>query len=106
MSDLGPANSPDWTDEVANRIESLVGTVRDRTTVPATKAARAVVFGVVLASMGMLALVLLTMAVLRLHLYLPFHPERRKVWTTYAGLGAIFLVAGAFLWRKSKPRGE
>jgi hypothetical protein len=103
---MGPANSPDWTDEVANRIESLVSTVRDKTTVPATKAARAVVFGLLVAVVGTVALTLLTVAVIRLHVYLPFHPEGRRVWVTYAGLGAIFLLAGAFLWRKGHAKSQ
>ncbi|MBO0728999.1 MAG: hypothetical protein J2P57_07045 [Acidimicrobiaceae bacterium] len=95
---------PQWTDEVANRIESVVGSVRDKTTVPATKVARGVVFGLVAAVLGVVALVLLIIALVRLHVYLPFHPESRRLWVTYAGLGAIFVIVGAFLWRKRQPR--
>ena len=97
-----PAN--DWTLEVTERIESVVGTVRDKTTVPITKVARAVVFGLVVATAGVSALVLLLIAVIRLHVYLPFHPEARRLWVTYAGLAAIFLAAGLLLWRKRTPR--
>ena len=48
MADEQPGGDPgsDWTVEVADRIESVVGAVRDRTTVPITKVARVVVFGV------------------------------------------------------------
>jgi H+/Cl- antiporter ClcA len=95
---------PDWTVEIADRIESVVGTVRDRTTVPITKVARAVVFGVLAAVAGVVAAILLIVAAVRLHVYLPFHPEGRKVWVVYAILSAIFLMAGAFVWRKRAPR--
>jgi hypothetical protein len=95
---------PQWTDEVADRIETLVGTVRDKTAVPATKVARGVVFGLVGLIFGIVAIVLFIIGVLRLHVYLPFHPEARRLWTTYAGLGAIFLIAGLFIWRKRQPR--
>ncbi len=95
---------PQWTDQVADQIESVVGTIRDKTTVPATKVAQGVVFGLVALILGTVALVLLIIGVLRLHVYLPFHPESRRMWVTYAGLGAIFLLAGAFLWRMRRPR--
>ena len=58
MADQSPVQTPptgDWTVEVTDRIESVVGTVRDKTTVPATKAARLVVFGLVAAMLAMVA---------------------------------------------------
>lgn len=96
--------SPDWTVQIADRIESLVGAVRDKTTVPVTKVARIAVFGILAGAAGAAALALLLVAVIRLHVYLPFHPAGRQVWVVDAVLGAIFLLAGAFLWRKRTPR--
>lgn len=108
--DSGPPESPrapagdDWAVQVADRIESVVGTVRDKTTVPITKVARGVVFGVVAAVAGTVALVMAVVAIIRLHVYLPFHPEGRKLWTSYAVLGAIFVAVGGFTWRKRHQR--
>ncbi len=99
----GPPADADWTADVAGRIESVVGSVRDKTTVPLTKVARGLVFGLVAGVAGLLALILLVVAVIRLHVYLPFHPEGRRLWVTDGGLGAIFLLAGLFLWRKRTP---
>ena len=96
--------TPDWTVEIADRIESVVGAVRDKTTVPITKVARIVVFGILAGVAGIAALILVIIAAVRLHVYLPFHPVGRQVWVVYAALGAIFLLAGAFLWRKRTPR--
>lgn len=94
----------DWTVEVVHRIDTVVGTVRNKTTVPITTIARGVVFGLVVAVAAILALTLLSISVVRLLVaYLPFHPEGRRVWVSYAGLGAIFLLAGAFAWRKRRP---
>src|ERR1700742_3573106 len=87
MSDASPAG-PDWTDQVTDRIESVVGMVRDRTTVPILKLVRALIFVVVAGVLGIVALILLIVSVLRLHVYLPVHPEARKVWVSYVGLGA------------------
>jgi hypothetical protein len=97
---------PDWTAETAERIESIVETVRDKTTVPVTKTARAVVYGLITAVMGVVAVVLLVIGLLRLHVYLPFDEEGQKVYATYFVLGAIFLVLGMFLWRKRAPKAK
>jgi hypothetical protein len=100
-------SSRDWTVEATERLESLVSTVRDKTTVPITKIARLVVFGLVAAVVAIVALVLVIDALVRIiDAYLPFDPYGRRVWVGYAALGAIFLLAGAFCWskRSSKPQ--
>lgn len=109
MADRQPESSTpsqhDWPGEVSARIESLVGTIRDKTTVPAIRIARVVVYGVVVAAMAVVGLVLLTIAVIRIiDVYLPLHPEARRVWVGYVGLGAIFLLAGAFAWSRATSR--
>ncbi len=91
----------DWTVEASSRVESVVGTLRDKTTAPVTKVARTVVFGLVAAVVGLVAVVLTIIAVVRVvDVYLPFDPYGRRVWIVYAALGAIFLLAGAFCWSK------
>src|ERR1700737_2807996 len=101
-----PSSASDWTVQTADRIESAIEVVRDKTTVPVTKAARSVVYGLVAGVVGSIAFVLLVIAVLRLHVYLPFNPEGRKVYATYLALGAIFLLIGMFLWRRRVPRSK
>ena len=106
MASNAPAPTEhDWTDDVTNRIESLVTPVRQTTTVPATVAARGLVFGLVVGVLGAALLFLLVLAVIRLlDVYLPFHPTARRVWVVDAAASAIFLGAGAFLWRKRRPK--
>lgn len=110
MSDSAPPQTgkppagDDWTVHVADRIELVVETVRDKTTVPITKVARALVFGMIAAVLGTAAFVMLVILIIRLHVYLPFDPPGRRLWTSYAVLGAIFVLAGAFIWRKRYPR--
>jgi hypothetical protein len=103
---LNPPRPPegDWPVQVADRIESVVESVRGKTTVPITKVARAAVFGLIVAVAGIIALVMTVILVIRLHVYLPFHPVYRRLWTSYAVLGAIFVLLGMFLWRKRRPR--
>lgn len=91
-----PAAGDDWTKSVADAVETVVSTLRNRTTVPLTTVARALVFGLVAAVLGGTALVLLVAALVRfLDSYVP-----GDVWIPYAVLGAIFVVAGVFIWRR------
>jgi hypothetical protein len=102
-----PASGPgaDWPAQVAQRIDSAVGRVRDKTTVPALTAARVVVYGVLAAALGATLLVLLVIGVIRLaDVYIPLHPIGRRVWIIDAGASAIFLALGMLLWRKRRPR--
>jgi hypothetical protein len=95
----------DWTDEVTESIDSVVGTIRRKTTVRATVFAREIVYGVVAGVLGAVVIFLLVVAGIRLlDSYLPVDPEGRRVWLVYAVGGAIFLVIGAFLWRRSGPQ--
>ena len=105
MPDPSPTAAPDdWTVAATDRIVATVGAVRDRTTVPVQKAARVVVYGVLAGVAGVVALLLLLVALLRLNVYLPLHPEGRKVWVTYAAISLLSLVGGSLLWKKRQPR--
>ena len=95
----------DWTIDVADKIEAAVGAVRDRTTVPITRVVRGLVFGLVAGTLGIVALVFGIIGLTRLiEVYLPIEPYSARVWGTYAVLGAIFLVIGAFFWSKRTVR--
>lgn len=103
---IPPEPGSEWPDQIADRIVAVVDTVRDKTTVPITVVGRALVFGLVAAVLALAALTLLVIAVVRLHVYLPFHPVGRQVWVGYAILGAIFTLAGLFCWGKRTRRGD
>ena len=103
--------APDWTVQAADTIESVVGSIRDKTVVPATTVARGLVYGLVAGVLGIVALVLLLVGLFRLvSSYLPWwFADRpgRSVWVTYALFGGIFTLAGLFLLRKAnQPRGR
>jgi hypothetical protein len=107
MADQSPAPlaDRDWTVEVTDRIESVVEIVRDKTTVPATKVAEMIVFGVVAALLALVAFVSLVLLVIRLlYVYLPIHPLSRRIWIADAIAAAIFLGLGAFIWRMRQPK--
>jgi len=89
---------PDWTDQVTDLLVSTVDAVRDRTTGPILKIARGVVYGVVALLIGLLALGLVTIALVRVLSLLP-GPQ----WIVYAVAGALFCMVGAFAWSKRGP---
>ena len=90
----------DWAAETTDRIEQLVTTIRTQTTDRLLSIARLLVYGLLAAIMGLMALVLVVVALVRaLDELIP-----QEVWLTYLLLGAIFVVAGLFLWSKRAPR--
>ena len=94
--------SGDWAAQAADTIERAVGNVRDRTTGPAITVARAVVYGTFAVIVGIAALVLATIAAVRLiDNYLPnaaFGEEH--TWAAYLIIGLVFVIAGVILWAR------
>jgi hypothetical protein len=84
---------PDWTDQVADTIESTVVTVRDKTVVPAQRLVAYIVAGLfilfLVGAIGILAAV----AVFRLvDVYLP-----SGSWAAWLLFGGVFTAAGVLL---------
>ena len=105
------AQSPagqDWTVQATDRIESVVGTIRDKTVVPVTTVARALVYGIVVGVLSIMALVLVAIAAVRaLDTYLPFHSgesHARSIWVSYGIVGGIFVLIGWLFMRKANAR--
>jgi len=101
MTDQSPVPTPDkdWTDEITTRIEFVVTTVRDKTTVPVTRAADQAIFVVVAGALVVVAVMFLAILLVRmLEVYLPIHPQGRRVWVADTIVAALFLGSGSFLW--------
>ncbi|MGH9151182.1 MAG: hypothetical protein ACRD03_01985 [Acidimicrobiales bacterium] len=93
---VAPGGS-DWSVRAADTVERVVGAVRDRTSVPLTTVARALVFGLVAAVMGVTAVVFVAVALVRaVNVLLP-----AEVWAAYLAVGGIFSLGGVFLLRKA-----
>jgi hypothetical protein len=91
----------DWTTDAVDALEQAVGLVRDKTVVPAQKASRAVVFGLLVAFFVLVAVFMLAIALFRVLVILT-----GEIWAAYLILGGIFVIAGAFCWtlRTSKAK--
>jgi hypothetical protein len=90
MSD--PTPDGDWATRTADSIERVVLAVRDRTTRPLLLAGRAVVFGLLAGILGIAAVILLSIFVVRALTALT-----GKAWLAELILGALFCAAGGVL---------
>ena len=103
-TDVAPAASavpglpPDWAQQGTNKVIDLVDQVRTKTSGPAIKVSRGVVYGMVA---GVLALFMLPIIIVML---IHLAGSLVAIWIVYLVLGAIFVLAGMLLWRK-RPRG-
>jgi hypothetical protein len=102
----------DWPAQAADTIVRVVGQVRDRTTGPAITASRAVVFGLLAAILGTVALVVFSVV---LHRGLVIAVDSlldvgdldrpgRANWIAHLLLGALFGLTGLVLWKKATAR--
>jgi hypothetical protein len=101
-----PAES-DWPAQLADTIENVVGSIRDKTTGPALTIARGVVYGTFAAIVGIAAVVVLVIAAVRfLNAYLPDSVfGETHMWAAHMIVGLVLTIAGAVLWlrRRSGP---
>ena len=97
-----PFTDPNWAADIADTIERVVGTVRDRTTKPLVTASRAVVFGLLAAILGVVAVILLIMMLTRAIqalLDIWFRHEM-SVYLSYFIIGGIICLGGLFVLSK------
>ncbi len=94
----GSSGDGDWAVQAADTIESLVGKVRDKTAAPLVTVARAVVFGLLAAAMGLVVAVLAVVMLVRV---IDVITGDGNVWIAYLIVGGLFAGVGAFLLRKA-----
>lgn len=92
-------STPDWPQQATETIVGFVDNVKHKTTNPATKAVRGIVYGIVIVILGVPAIIMLLVGIVHL-----FNQAAVSVglgvWLVYLVLGLIFTVAGWILWRK------
>lgn len=85
---------PDWGASLSSLFLGFVDNVRDKTTGPLLKVARALVYGIVILVATTMLLVLGLIFLVRfVDNWLP-----ADVWAAYLLLGVAFLLLGAWLW--------
>jgi hypothetical protein len=108
-ADPTPAG-PDWTIQAADTIEAVVSVARDKATVPVRTAARGLVYGLALAVVSGVALVLTVVGLVRLAtVYLPVaraSGHQHRVWVAYVAVGGILTLLGLFFLRKAESAAQ
>ena len=79
----------------------MVDTLRDRVIRPIILVGRAIVFGLLIATLLIVIAVAAGVAILRV---LDNYVFPNDVWASYLVLGTIVTVAGLFIWTKRAPR--
>lgn len=92
-------STPDWPQQATETIVGLVDNVKHKTTQPATKAVRAIVYGIVIVILGVPAVIMLLIGIVHLLSQIS-SAIGLGVWLVYLLLGLIFTIAGWVLWRK------
>jgi hypothetical protein len=94
----------DWPAQLTDAIVRVVDQVTSKTTKPAVKVVRAIVYGLIAGLLGIVIVLLgftgLFRAVDRLRNLI----IKDSVWITYLALGSLFTLSGAVLFRMRKPR--
>ena len=97
-----PLTDPNWPSTLADQVERVVGTVRERATSPVIHVARAVVYGLLIFIIAIPVIVLAVIVITRglqsfLDLFLSWD---QAVYVSYFLLGGILIVVGALLFSK------
>jgi hypothetical protein len=90
-NDIGDALSA----RALDTIDTVVAVVNDKAVRPAVVAARGVVFGVIIAVVGITVLVLFCVGFIRLTTI-----AGHRIWASYIVLGLIFSAVGAYLYSR------
>lgn len=97
-----PLTDPDWAANTTDQVVRLVDNVKSKTTKPAVMAARGLVFGLLAAFLGLFALGLLLIGLMRgiQAIIEPFSDQGRAVYISYFIVGGILCIVGAVLFKK------
>ncbi len=83
------------SERALDAVDSVVATVNDKAIRPAIVAARGVVFGVIIAVIGITTLVLFCIGFIRVTTI-----AGHRIWASYIVLGLIFSIIGAVLYAR------
>jgi hypothetical protein len=94
--------SADWPAQATDTIVKVVGQVRDKTTGPIITIARGVVYGTLAAILGIIAVVLTCIVLIRA-LSIPVEElwGPGKIWAVYLFLGDNFTIVGWIVMKKA-----
>jgi len=100
MTSPTDSSGPDWPRQATETIVNFVDNVKYKTTEPATKAVRGIVYGIAIVLLGVPAVIMLLVGIVHFLNQISTGVLGLGVWLVYLVLGVIFTIIGAVLWRK------
>jgi hypothetical protein len=85
----------DWPTKATDAVDTLVALLRDKTVRPATLAARAIIFGIIIFAAAVTVVTLLSITLIRL---LTVYVFDGRVWASDLLVGVLFVVVGLLAW--------
>lgn len=105
-----PFTDPNWAPDLANTVERVVSSVREKATDKVVILVRAIVFGVVIGIAGLAALILgiiLSTRLLQVVAGRIFRTDHDStVWVAYIVMGVVMLVLGWVAMRLRVAKGD
>ena len=101
-----PLTDPNWAADVTDKIVDSIDKVRDRTTKPVIFIARGLVFGLLSAFLGVIALILLLVGISRALINFIEWPldHDTAVWVSYFVLGGLLCLIGTVCMIKRQSK--
>lgn len=103
-----PGLPADWPQQATTKVVGVVDNIRVKTSGPAIRVSRAIVYGLVAGILALIALPILLVAITRGLIYaiesLGNTTHGNAVWIAYTGVGTVLCAVGFFLWSR-RPRG-
>jgi hypothetical protein len=101
--DSPASTSEQWAAKATDTVDLVVDAVHDRVVRPALLVGRGIVFGIIIAFIGVVVLILLPVALIRL---LDVYVFPGRVWASYAVVATLWLGAGFGLWTQRGDTGD
>jgi hypothetical protein len=99
----GPGDAgAQWQMRVVDTVDDVVTALHVRVIRPLLLAARAIVFGIIAATMALIVSILLSIAAVRL---LDVYAFRGRVWASDVLVGGVLAVLGTVAWTRRRARG-
>jgi hypothetical protein len=107
-----PLLPSDWPQQATARLVDTVDTIRSKTSGPAIRVSRGIVYGLVALILALIAIPLILVGLTRLLIgsidsgflwFIPGMEHDKAVWVAYLSIGAVLCAAGLLVWSR-RPR--
>ena len=100
VTDAREPRDPDLVDKLLGFIDHWLDVVHDRVLRPIILAARVAAYGLIIALVALVFVVVLVVGFVRL---LDIYAFQGRVWISYLAVGGLSFLAGLIIWRRRRP---